>query len=66
MKRTTGAAALAAAEEPRDEYVVETAWTFQVTPNFSVTPDLQLLIDPANKPGKDSVWVGGLRIILTL
>ena len=66
MTRTAGAAVLTAGEEPRDEYVVETSWTFQVTPNFSVTPDLQLLIYPAGYPEKDSVWVGGLRIILTL
>jgi hypothetical protein len=29
-------------------------------------PDLQLLIDPAANPDKESVWVGGLRCILTL
>lgn len=56
----------ASGEGPRDEYVVETSYTFQVTPNFSVMPDLQLLIDPANNPDKESVWVGGLRCILTL
>lgn len=52
--------------ESRDEYVVETSYTLQITPNFSVMPDLQLLIDPANYPEKDSVWVGGLRCMLTL
>lgn len=56
----------ASGEEPRDGYVVETSYTFQVTPNLSITPDLQLLIDPANYPEKDSVWIGGLRVILTL
>ena len=51
---------------PRDEYVIETSYRFQLSQNFSLTPDLQLLIDPANNPAEDRVWVLGLRAYLTM
>jgi carbohydrate-selective porin OprB len=41
-------------------------YTFQITPNYSVMPDLQFLLDPTSNSDKDSVWVGGLKIILTM
>jgi porin len=44
-----------------DEYVFETSYKVQVTPQFSLTPDLQLLVHPANNPTESSVWVLGLR-----
>jgi len=49
-----------------DEYVFETSYEFQLSPNVSVLPDLQLLLDPAGNPAEDRVWVFGLRAILTL
>jgi len=48
-----------------DEYVIETSLNLQLGKNFSLLPDLQLVIDPANNPDKSRVWVGGLRAILT-
>ena len=48
-----------------DEYVIETSYSFQIAKNFSLLPDLQLIIDPAKNPGKSKVWVGGLRAIVT-
>lgn len=49
-----------------NEVVIETSYKFQLAKNFSLLPDLQLLIDPANQPGESRVWVAGLRVILTL
>jgi len=42
------------------------ATKFQLLKNFSLLPDVQLILDSANNPDKDSVWVVGLRGILTL
>jgi porin len=50
----------------RDEYVIEASYRFQVTPSISLTPDLQLLIDPAQHPEEDRVWVAGVRGIVNL
>ena len=55
-----------AGQSMRDEYVIETSYKFQLLKNFSLLPDVQLVLDPARNPGKDSVWVIGLRGILTL
>ncbi len=49
-----------------DEYVIETSYKFQIWPFLSLTPDLQLLLNPANNPEESSVWVFGLRAILIL
>lgn len=49
-----------------DEWVVESSYKFQLSRNFSLTPDVQILFNPANNPGKSSIWVGGVRFILTL
>ena len=50
----------------KDEYVIETSYKFQLLKSFSLLPDVQLILDPANNPDKDNVWVIGLRGILTL
>ncbi|MEM9801210.1 MAG: carbohydrate porin [Planctomycetota bacterium] len=52
--------------DPRDEYAIETSFQFILSPNVSLMPDVQLLIDPANAPEEDRVWVFGLRAILSL
>lgn len=49
-----------------DEYVFETSYKVQIWPFLSLTPDLQLLLNPAKNPAESSVWVFGLRAILTL
>jgi len=49
-----------------DEYVIETSYKLQLSPNFSLMPDVQLLIDPANNPDEDTVWVVGLRGLLSV
>ena len=54
------------ATELSSEYVLETSYGFQLTPWFSLTPDVQLVLDPADQPDKSSVWVFGLRTIIAL
>ena len=49
-----------------DEIVFETSYKFQLSPNFSLTPDLQYVRNPAKNPGESSILVGGVRAILTL
>lgn len=49
----------------KDESVIETSYKFQLAKNCALLPDLQLLRNPANNPGKSSIWVFGLRAILT-
>jgi len=48
-----------------DEYVIESSYNFQIARNFSLLPDLQLVLDPANNPDESRVWVAGLRAIVT-
>jgi porin len=44
-----------------DQYTLEAYYRLQVTKEFAITPDVQLLINPALNPGKDTVWVAGVR-----
>lgn len=53
-------------EHNSDEYVIETSYKFQLLKGFSLLPNVQLLIDPANNPDESQVWVFGLRSILSL
>jgi len=46
----------------RDEYVFEMFYRILMTPHTHVTPDLQVIIDPANAPDRDSVALLGLRL----
>ncbi len=49
-----------------NETVLETSYKFQLSKNFSLTPDVQIVFNPANDPSESSVWVVGLRAILTM
>ena len=55
-----------AAAAAKDEYMVETSYKFQVLKNFSLLPDLQYIMNPANNPTEDRVWIGGLRAFLAI
>ena len=46
----------------RDQYVLEAFYRLYITPHTHLTPDLQVVIEPANAPGKDAVTVFGLRL----
>jgi len=48
-----------------DEFVIETSYNLQLAKNFSLLPDLQLVLDPASNPDKSRVWVVGFRAIAT-
>ena len=49
-----------------NETVFETSYKFQIAKNFSLLPDAQVIFNPANNPERTSVWVIGIRAILTL
>ena len=49
-----------------DEWVVESSYRMQITRNFSLTPDLQWVKNPTRIPDKSSVWIFGLRAVVTL
>jgi len=52
---------------PRDdEYALEVSYLYQLSSNLSLTPDIQLVIDPADNPDEDKVWVFGLKLIMSL
>jgi porin len=44
-----------------DQYALEAYYRLQVSRELSITPSVQLLIDPALNPDEDSLWVYGLR-----
>ena len=48
------------------ETVLETSYKFQLSQNFSITPDLQVVFNPAIDPSESSVWVVGLRVIFAM
>lgn len=45
----------------RNQYTAEVFYRFHVTPNFAITPDLQLQHKPSRDPSEDSLWVFSLR-----
>jgi porin len=49
-----------------DEFLVETSYKFQLSKNTSLTPDVQLVFNPAGNPSESMIWIYGLRVILTL
>ncbi|MHC4939241.1 MAG: carbohydrate porin [Planctomycetota bacterium] len=48
-------------ENLQDQYTAEIFYRFSLTPSITVTPDLQVLIDPALNPDKDAILVVGIR-----
>jgi porin len=50
----------------RDEYVAEFSYRFQLTKNFFLLPDIQIVFNPALNPAENRVWVLGLRASLAL
>ncbi len=44
-----------------DQFTAEVFYRVQFSPNFAVTPDVQVLIDPALNPGDDMITIFGLR-----
>jgi len=52
-------------DQLRDQYSAEIFYRFHVTPNFAITPDLQLQQHPTLAPTRDQIWVFSLRGRLT-
>jgi len=50
----------------RDQYTIELFWRWQLGSQLAVTPDLQLLINPANNQDENSILVFGVRGRLNL
>ncbi len=50
----------------RDQYTAEFYYRFQLTKIFAITPDLQLLVDPALNSNEDVVTIFGIRGRLSL
>ena len=49
-----------------DETTLEMSYKFPISKNLSLLPDAQVIFNPANNPSESSIWVIGLRAILTL
>jgi porin len=45
----------------RSQYTAEVFYRFHVTPNFAVTPDVQVQVHPALNPAVNALWVFSLR-----
>lgn len=50
----------------REQYSTELFYRFQFAENLALTPSIQWLIDPANNPDEDQIWIAGLRVRLSL
>ena len=50
----------------RDQYTAEVYFRWQLTARLAITPDLQLLVNPALDPNQDRIWVFGVRARLAL
>ncbi len=44
-----------------DQFTAEVFYRLQVAQNLAITPDVQLIINPALNPAEDVIWVFGLR-----
>ena len=44
-----------------DQYTAEIYYRVQLLKVLTITPDVQLLINPARNPEEDRLWVFGLR-----
>lgn len=49
----------------RDQYAIETYYRWQLSQNIAITPDVQLIIDPALNTDADAIWVTGIRLGIT-
>ena len=49
-----------------DQYTAEFFYRLQLFENFALTPDLQIIAEPALNPNEDVIFVFGLRARLTL
>ncbi len=50
----------------RDQYTTEVFFRLQLSPQLAITPDFQLLVNPALDTEEDRVWIFGIRARLAL
>jgi porin len=46
----------------QDQYVLEAFYRLQVTPHTNLSPDIQVIFNPAKNPAEDSITVGSIRL----
>jgi porin len=46
----------------RDQYVFEAFYRLHITPQTQLTPDIQVIFDPAENPLEDSITIGSARL----
>ena len=46
---------------PDGQTTGEVFYRFHVTPNFAITPDLQVIVNPSLNPSLNTLWAVGLR-----
>ncbi len=46
----------------KDQYVFEAFYRFNITPYTHLTPDVQLILHPAENPDDDRILIGSLRL----
>ena len=49
-----------------DQYSAELFYRIQLSQSLAITPDVQLVIDPALNPDDDSIFIAGVRLRLAL
>jgi len=49
-----------------NQQVSELFYRIQFSQGIAITPSVQLLINPANNPNEDQIWVAGIRVRITL
>jgi porin len=47
--------------DARDQYTAEAYYRLHLAEHLTITPDIQLIKDPALNPDRDFIWVAGLR-----
>jgi porin len=50
----------------RDQWGIETYWNLAMTPNMTLTPDIQLIFDPSFNPRANFVAVPGLKFRISI
>jgi len=50
----------------KNQQVSELFYRLQFSQSIAITPSVQLLINPANNPNEDQIWVTGIRARITL
>ena len=46
----------------KDQYVIEAFYRAPLTPLLTVTPDVQMIVNPSRKSERDVIWVFSLRL----